>query len=150
MATTNLKLFLSGFKRSAGSQIWTLYNVLLQFPNFALWLWSLLHANGCFPQLYIFARLRFSFKLSLPCSDVACPIFFFLSPSLDTGLIELLSATVIDSKDLSEGRVSLPIDLWIPAEQCDEGIVSDLPADRLRRNEVFLALRERLCILKPS
>jgi hypothetical protein len=78
------------------------------------------------------------------------PSFFSCRLLLTTGLIELLSATVIDSKDLSEGRVSLPIDLWIPAEQCDEGIVSDLPADRLRRNEVFLALRERLCILKPS
>ena len=54
------------------------------------------------------------------------PSFFSCRLLLTTGLIELLSATVIDSKDLSEGRVSLPIDLWIPAEQCNEGYLSNI------------------------
>ncbi len=40
--------------------------------------------------------------------------------------------------------VSLLIGLSIPTVQCEEGVVSDLLAERLRRNEVFLALRERL------
>ena len=51
---------------------------------------------------------------------------------------------VIDFKDSSEWMVSLLIGLSIPTVQCEEGVVSDLLAERLRRNEVFLALRERL------